>query len=896
MTEEEKRIAMYRDHSEDWKHWGPYLSERAWATVREDYSPDGSAWEYFPHDFARSRAYRWNEDGLLGISDRQQFLCFALALWNGNDPILKERVFGLTGNEGNHGEDVKEYYYYLDNLPCHTYMKALYKYPQAAFPYRDLVEENRRRTKRDPEYELLDTGVFAENRYFDVFAEYAKSSPEDILILVSVVNRGPERAELHLLPTLWFRNTWSWCPGRMRPCLSRAGEDVDLAFGAARHAVIQADHAVLGRRFLFCQADGDGPKLLFCENESNYERLYPPDGRNVRPWVKDGINDYIVQGKKEAVNPEGTGTKVAAHYRLAIGPGETKTLRLRLTPEPQQSDMLGAPFDAIFAQRKREADEFYATVAPEGLSEDAKDIQRQALAGMLWSKQYYHYTVREWLEGDPLQPPPPESRWHGRNRNWLNLDSDSVLSMPDTWEYPWFAAWDLCFHCIPLALVDPDFAKRQLILLLREWYMHPSGQIPGYEWAFGDPNPPVHAWAALRVYQIERRLRGVGDTQFLERVFQKLLLNFTWWVNRKDAQGRNVFQGGFLGLDNISVYDRGKPLPAGAQLDQSDGTSWMAMYCLNMLAIALELARQDTVYEDVATKFLEHFFYIAHAMNDRPSVRGDDGVDLWDEEDEFYYDVLHFGDGSHQFVKVRSMVGLIPLLAVETMDSDILEMLPDFRRRLLWFLDHRPDLTKNVASVTQEGQGRRRLFSVVNSDRLRSILRRMLDESEFLSPHGLRSLSRCYLAHPYTKIIDNETRTIDYQPAESTTNLFGGNSNWRGPIWFPLNYLIIEALQKYDYYFGSDFQLEFPTGSGKMMTLWEVSTELSRRLISLFERDDNGRRPVFGGTEYFQTDPNWRDHIPFNEYFNGDNGAGLGASHQTGWTGLVAKLIQQSGE
>ncbi|HZP85144.1 MAG TPA: glucosidase, partial [Chthonomonadaceae bacterium] len=842
MTEEEVRLQQAREHIEDWKKWGPYLAERAWGTVREDYSPYGSAWDYFPHDHARSRAYRWNEDGLLGISDRQQFLCFALALWNGNDPIIKERLFGLTGPEGNHGEDVKEYYYYLDSTPTHSYMKALYKYPQAAFPYSQLVEENRRRTKADPEYELLDTGVFAEDRYFDVFVEYAKAEAEDILIAITVVNRGPEEAPLHLLPTLWFRNTWSWGKERKRPMLSRCPADPMQGIGA----MAQADHPVLGRRWLLCHADESGPELLFTENESNFARLFPPDGRNTTPYVKDSINDYLVQGNADAVNPEHVGTKLTAHYRLRLQPGETRTIRLRLTPMLGLSEPLSAPFDNILEERKKEADEFYATIAPEGLSEDARNIQRQALAGMFWSKQFYYYTVREWLEGDPGQPPPPESRWQGRNHDWKHLDNDSVLSMPDKWEYPWYAAWDLAFHCIAIAIADPDFAKRQLILLLREWFMHPNGQLPAYEWAFGDVNPPVHAWAALRVYQIERRIRGVGDTHFLERVFQKLLINFTWWVNRKDAEGKNVFQGGFLGLDNIGVFDRSKPLPTGGHLDQSDGTSWMAMYCLNMLGIALELARQDNAYEDVATKFLEHFFYIAHAMNDRPKARDDDGVDLWDNEDGFYYDVLHLNDGSHFFLKIRSIVGLIPLFAVETLDAELLEMLPDFRRRLEWFLNHRQDLCGNVAPVTRPGAGNRRLFAIVNEERLRALLTRALDENEFLSPHGLRSLSRYHAAHPYILSYHDEDYSVEYCPAESRSGLFGGNSNWRGPIWFPVNYMLIDALDRHHRFFGDKLRVAYPTTRdaagtpprrampSRKATLGEIADDLSRRLVSLF--------------------------------------------------------------
>ena len=887
MTEEEKRLQQARDGNEKWKQWGPYLSERAWGTVREDYSADGSAWNYFPHDHARSRVYRWNEDGLAGISDDQQRLCFSLALWNGNDAILKERLFGLTGNEGNHGEDLKEYYYYLDNTPTHSYLKCLYKYPQQAFPYQDLVEENHRRTKDDPEYELLDTGVFADDRYFDVVVEYAKAAPDDVLIQYTITNRGPQAAALELLPTLWFRNTWSWGYDDTKPRLS-------VAESSEQHSTIRAEQPALGTYWLICQNHTSGTELLFTENETNKARLFR--SANPTPYVKDGINDYIVAGKANTINPVRVGTKAAVRYRLSLNAGETQTVRLRLTTKEHQSDALGAPFDHVLTARRQEADEFYATIAPQELSDEARQVQRQALAGMLWSKQFYNFNINKWLTGDPAQPTPPDERWQGRNHDWLHLNNNEVVSMPDKWEYPWYAAWDLAFHCVPLALIDPDFAKDQLILFLREWYTHPNGQLPAYEWAFGDVNPPVHAWAALRVYQIDRRLQGTGDLKFLGRVFQKLLINFTWWVNRKDAEGRNLFQGGFLGLDNIGLFDRSAKLPLGAALDQSDGTSWMAMYCLNMLAIALELARHDDTYEDVASKFLEHFFYISHAMNDRPATRNDDGIDLWDNEDDFYYDVLRFPDGTFQYLRVRSLVGLIPLLAVETLDAELLDQLPNFRSRLEWFLAHRPDLSDDAASVTHVGQNERRRFAVVNSERLQKILARMLDENEFLSPYGIRSISRYHLNHPYHLTLGDEHHEVNYEPAESRTGMFGGNSNWRGPVWFPLNYLLIEALQKYAYFYGDDFKIECPTGSGKMLTLDEVAAELSQRLIRIFLPDENGRRPVFGGIEKFQTDANFHAYIPFHEYFHGDNGAGLGASHQTGWTGLVAKLIQQSGE
>ena len=886
-TAEHARLAAHGDRAVDWKKWGPYLSERAWGTVREDYSPGGAAWDYFPHDHARSRAYRWNEDGLAGLCDRNQILCLALALWNGKDPILKERLFGLTGPEGNHGEDAKEYYFYLDSTPTHSYMKMLYKYPQAGFPYAWLVEENRRRGRSAFEFELLDTGVFNENRYFDVLVEYAKASPDDILIKISVVNRGPDPAEVHVLPQLWFRNTWSWgLPNSEKPEL-RA-----LDGGNGLHA----RHTTLGERWLYCDGTSNGQgqarSLLFTENETNAERLW--GAPNASPYVKDAFHAAVVQGQTGRVNPALVGTKAAVHYTLALGPGQTTALRLRLTDaNPGASPNPFYDFNAIFAQRQREADEFYAAIQPPALSEDERSVQRQAFAGLLWSKQWYHYDVEEWLQGDPAAPPPSAARLKGRNWQWTHLNNQDVISMPDKWEYPWFAAWDLAFHCIPLALVDPDFAKRQLILMLREWYMHPNGQIPAYEWAFGDVNPPVHAWAAWRVYKIEKKMRGEGDTLFLERVFHKLLLNFTWWVNRKDAEGHNIFQGGFLGLDNIGVFDRSAPLPTGGHIEQSDGTSWMGMYALNLMAIALELARTDPAYEDVATKFFEHFMYIAYAMN---NIAGE-GIELWDPEDEFPYDVLHLGDERHLRMKIRSMVGLIPLFAVETIDHDLLETLPRFRRRLEWFLTHRPDLARLVSRWHEPGAGSRHLLALMRGHRMKRILRRMLDPNEFLSDYGVRALSRDHQANPYTLRVrvDGAEYRVDYEPAESRSGLFGGNSNWRGPIWFPVNYLIIESLQKFHHYYSDDFRVECPTGSGQYLSLWEISQELSRRLTRIFLRDAEGRRPVYGGLEVFQQDPHWRDHVLFYEYFHGDNGAGLGASHQTGWTALVAKLIQQSG-
>ena len=883
-TTEEQRLEESRERKAHWKRWGPYLSERAWGTVREDYSGNGTAWDYFTHDHSRSRAYRWNEDGLAGICDRHQMICFALALWNGRDPILKERAFGLTGNEGNHGEDVKEYYFYLDSTPTHSYLKYLYKYPQAEFPYTQLVEENRRRGKNMPEFDLIDTGIFDNNRYFDVLVEYAKADIEDILIRISVANRGPDPAELNILPTIWFRNRWTWGDNKdPKPSLRAAP-------GTA--SAIELEHFHYGRRRLYCEGT---PELLFTENETNNQRLF--NAPNASSFVKDGVNNYLVRRDHSAVNPAQVGTKAAANYKLTIAPGQTATIRLRLTDDstsgggPGAVDLFGRKFDRVFADRIREADEFYETIIPKRLSDDARSVMRQSLAGLLWSKQYYHYIVEKWLEGDPATPPPPRARLHGRNSTWRHLYNADVISMPDKWEYPWYAAWDLAFHCLPLALVDSEFAKQQLVLLLREWYMHPNGQLPAYEWAFSDVNPPVHAWAAWRVYKIEQKRRGAGDRRFLERVFHKLLLNFTWWVNRKDAEGNNIFEGGFLGLDNIGVFDRNQTIPGGGYVEQSDGTSWMAMFTLNLLTIALELAREDPAYEDVASKFWEHFIYIANAMNNISS----ENIGLWDEQDGFYYDVLHT-DGQYLPLRVRSIVGLIPLFAVLTVEANVLESFPGFKRRLDWFINNRPDLTADISTLRTPGQQGRKLVSLVRADRLRRVLTVMLDEQEFLSPFGIRALSRFHKDHPYVLNVNESEHRVDYEPAESQTGLFGGNSNWRGPIWFPVNYLIIDSLQRFHYYFGDDFKVECPTGSGQMLTLWQVAEEISRRLSRIFLKDTNNRRPVFGGAEKFQTDPDWRDLIPFHEYFNGDNGAGIGASHQTGWTGLVAKLLQQSGE
>ncbi|MCE7933207.1 MAG: glucosidase [Chlorobi bacterium CHB2] len=882
MTIEEQRLNESTERSRHWKRWGPYLSERAWGTVREDYSPNGEPWEYFPFDHARYRAYRWNEDGIGGICDRHQFICFALTLWNGRDPFLKERLFGLNGKEGNHGEDVKEHYFFLDSTPTHSSMRFLYKYPHAEFPYQRLLEENRRRGKADPEFELDDTGIFDEDRYFDVEIEYAKADVEDILISITATNRGPDPATLHLLPTIWFRNTWTW--GRdtwEKPRLH--------AVPNAACPIIQLHHHYYQQRRLYCEGN---PMLLFTENNTNNRRLY--NAPNSTPFVKDSINEYLVRGNGGAVNPDHEGTKASAHYRIRLEPGEGRTIRLRLTDRDygvERVRAFGREFSQVMARRRAEADEFYHTIIPHNLSDDARNVMRQAFAGLLWTKQYYHYVISEWVEGDPALPPPPAERHNGRNSDWPHLYNSDVISMPDAWEYPWYAAWDLAFHCIPLALVDPEFAKQQLILFLREWYMHPNGQIPAYEWKLGDVNPPVHAWAALRVYRIEKKRKGKGDRVFLERVFQKLLLNFTWWVNRKDAEGNNIFEGGFLGLDNIGVFDRSAPLPTGGQLEQSDGTSWMAMYTLNMMAIALELAHQNPAYEDLATKFWEHFLYISHAMN----IRGNDGLDMWDEEDGFYYDIIHLPHGFFP-VRIRSMVGLISLFAVETIEPALLEKLPGFRRRMEWFLENRPDLLSGIAQMNAPGTGQRRLMALANEERLRSILKYMLDENEFLSEHGIRSLSRHHRQHPYRLQVEGMEYRVDYEPAESQTGMFGGNSNWRGPVWFPVNFLIIESLQKFHHYYGDDFTVEFPTGSGTMLNLWEVAMELERRLAGLFLRGDEGRRPANGGNPRLDTDPNWRDLVLFHEYFHGDTGAGLGASHQTGWTALVAKIIQQMGE
>ena len=871
---EQSRLHENNTGTKAWRRWGPYLSERQWGTVREDYSRDGSAWEYFPHDHARSRAYRWGEDGLAGFCDDQGLLCLALAVWNERDPILKERLFGLTNNEGNHGEDVKELYYYLDATPTHSYLKYLYKYPQAAYPYEWLLAENRRRGKDQPEFELLDTGLFDDDRYFDVFVEYAKAAPNDILMRVTVHNRGPDEAALHVLPQLWFRNTWSWKPSdRPQPVLT-----------AVDATTINVRHNRLGEYHFGAK---DAAELLFCDNETNARRLFGQ--HHAKGHFKDAIHEYLIDRNPSAVNPNKTGTKAAAHYRLTIPAFGEKSVEVRLTAgnaAPVFSD-----FDEVFEVRRHEADEFYANLQSGISDEDERRIQRQALAGMIWSKQFYHFDIPKWLDGDPLQPPPPPERLNNRNHEWRHLNNEDILSMPDKWEFPWFAAWDLAFHCIPLALVDPEFAKSQLVSLTREWYAHGNGQLPAYEWAFGDVNPPVHAWAAWRVFQIDRKARGdCGDIPFLERVFHKLLMNFTWWGNRKDPEGRNIFQGGFLGLDNIGVFDRSARLPDGHSIHQADATAWMAMYCLNLLRISLELALHNPVYQDIATKFFEHFLSIAGAMTNM----AESGAGLWDEADQFYYDKLILGDGDHDVLtlRVRSMVGLIPLFAVETLEPQTLDRLPEFKQRLNWFLKHRPQLAALVSRWEEPGLGERRLLSLLRGSRMKKLLKRMLDESEFLSDYGIRALSRVHAEHPYHFHCHDEQLDVTYQPGESQSNLFGGNSNWRGPIWFPVNFLIIESLQKFHHYYGDDFKIECPTGSGNYLTIDGVAQELAHRLTRLFRRDVTGRRPVFGQCEKLQRDPHFRDYLLFHEYFHGDNGRGAGASHQTGWTGLVAKLLQ----
>jgi hypothetical protein len=878
MTAEDIRLEEARDQKIPWKKWGPYLSERQWGTVREDYSERGDAWNYFSHDQARSRAYRWGEDGLAGISDDHQRLCFALALWNGKDPILKERLFGLTNSESNHGEDVKEYYFYLDSTPTHSYMKYLYKYPQAAFPYENLVETSRCRGRHEYEYELLETGVFDQNRYFDVFVEYAKESPEEILIQISIHNRGPEPAPLHVLPTLWFRNNWSWHGRPDRPALQQLA-------GTAGGSVVKAEEAKLGERYFYCE--GDVP-LLFTENETNTQRIFGVANRS--PYVKDSINNYIVQGQEGAVNPEKKGTKVAAHYRLTVNPGECQTVRLRLSPVAQGNGKAVSPFGSRFQEvlqtRRREADEFYAALTPRSLNADQANVMRQALAGMLWSKQFFHYDVDKWLEERGSDPFKPNRKQAPRNEHWHHMYNGDVISMPDKWEYPWYAAWDLAFHVIALSLVDSDFGKEQLSLMVHERYLHPNGQIPAYEWNFGDVNPPVHAWSTIFSYRLEMAKRGKGDTEWLKNIFQKLLLNFTWWVNRKDRSGKNVFEGGFLGLDNIGVFDRSAPLPTGGYLEQADGTAWMCLFCENMLEIANVLALADPAYAEMAQKFVQHFLWIASSMM---HVGGGSG--MWDEEDGFFYDVLCLPNGQSQRLKVRSMVGLLPLCAVTVFDGSLLAKYPDIAERLRLFLSARPEIRAAIHDPGKEGVGGRRLASILDETKLRRVLAKMLDEREFLSEFGIRSLSRFHADHPYVFHAGGQEYRVSYLPAESDTGMFGGNSNWRGPIWMPVNGLIVRALLHYYSYFGDDFQVECPTGSGRLMTLYQVAEEIARRLANIFLKDKTGRRPVYGGAPKFQDDPHWRELVLFYEYFHGDNGAGLGASHQTGWTGIIARLL-----
>jgi hypothetical protein len=873
-TTEAARLAEIHE-GKHWRRWGPYLSERQWGTVREDYSEYGTAWDYFPHDHARSRAYRWGEDGIGGFGDDHLFLCLGLALWNGRDPILKERLFGLTNSEGNHGEDVKELYYYLDGTPTHSYMRMLYKYPQAAFPYSWLIEENRRRGRTEPEFELIDTGVFGNDRYFDIEIEYAKADVDDILMRVTVHNRATESATLHVLPQLWARNIWSWKPESMRPRLvARADNSISVD-----HPDFHPDFRPLR---LLC---GGNPEFLFCENDTNVRRLWGMEAPG--HYFKDGINDYIVNGDFTAVNPERRGTKVAAHYRLTLPGTGSARLRARLTLDEHAVGL--DAFDRILSERCAEADEFYAELQRGIADPDARLVQRQALAGMLWSKQFYYIDIPEWLNGDPMQPTPPASRRHGRNADWPHLNNADIVSMPDKWEYPWYAAWDLAFHAVTLALIDPAFAKSQLLLLTRDWYMHPNGQLPAYEWALGDVNPPVHAWAAWRVYEIDRRHRGgEGDRDFLERLFHKLMLNFTWWVNRKDVEGRNIFQGGFLGLDNIGLFDRSAPLPTGGYINQSDGTAWMAMYTLNLMRIALELALADHVYEDIASKFFEHFLYIAEAMTNI----GGDGIGLWDEQDEFYYDVLHLPDGERIPLRVCSLVGLIPLFAVEVLDSAAFAKLPRFKARSYWFLEHRPNLARLVSRWHDASAGDRHLLSLLRGHRMKRLLNRMLDESLFLSEFGVRSLSKLHGEHPYVFDHGGTRLSVSYVPGDSASGVFGGNSNWRGPVWMPVNFLLIEALQRFHSYYGDDFRIECPVGSGVMMHLGEIADELARRLCRIFLRDERGHRPVYGESRMQQEDPNFRDHLLFYEFFHGDNGRGLGASHQTGWTALIALLLQ----
>lgn len=869
---EHTRLKESQSMAAAWRRWGPYLSERQWGTVREDYSSDGDSWNYFPFDHAHRRAYRWGEDGIAGWSDNQCRLCLSLAMWNSRDPILKERLFGLANPEGNHGEDVKELYYYLDATPTHSYLKMLYKYPQQEFPYARLRDENRRRGRDEPEFELIDTGVFDADRYFDVFVEYAKATPNETLMQISVHNRGAERAVLHLLPQLWFRNTWSW----------RHAQRLKPQIAAVDDGKLLASHRGLGEYYWYASSPATP---LFCENDTNTSRLFgvgPAEG-----YFKDALDDYVVHGDRSAVNPRRQGTKAAFHYVLNVAPGGSESIRVRLS-DRSMPDAFN-DFEEIVDLRRREADDFYASLQHDLADDDARRVQRQALAGMIWNKQFYLYDIPRWLAGDPLQPAPAPERRRGRNHEWTHLNNADVISMPDKWEYPWYAAWDLAFHCIPLSLIDAEFAKEQLILLTREWYMHPNGQLPAYEWALADVNPPVHAWAAWRVFQIDRKQRGDGgDLKFLERILHKLLINFTWWVNRKDAEGRNVFQGGFLGLDNIGVFDRSRPLPSGGRLDQADATAWMAMYCLNLMRISLELALHNSAYEDIATKFFEHFLGIAQAMTNI----GDAGLALWDETDQFYYDKLIADSGEVIALRVRSMVGLIPLFAVETLEPEMLTRLPGFERRLNWYFKHRPELAALVSRWEEPGLGERRLLSLLRGSRMKKLLRRMLDEAEFLSDFGVRSMSRAHAETPFSMTCHGSELSVSYESGDSRSSTFGGNSNWRGPVWMPVNYLLIESLQKFHHYYGDSFKVECPTGSGRMVTINEVAQELTRRLSRIFLSDEQGRRAVLGDYEKLQSDPHFRDYVPFYEFFHGDDGRGLGASHQLGWTGLIAKLLQ----
>jgi hypothetical protein len=878
MNAEQKRLGVAGDPNTPWKKWGPYLSERQWGTVREDYSDNGDAWNYFSHDQARSRAYHWGEDGLAGISDDKQRLCFALALWNGKDPILKERLFGLTNSEGNHGEDVKEYYFYLDSTPTHSYMKYLYKYPQNAYPYNELVQTNRGRSRQEFEYELINTGIFNDNRYFDVFVEYAKESPEDILIQITIHNRGDQPAALDVLPTLWFRNRWSWGREKQRPVLR-----------AAAAAIVAATESRLGERFLYCDRE---PALLFTENETNVQRLFGAQNRT--PFVKDGINNFVVNGQDDAVNPDKAGTKIAAHYRLTVPAGGREVVRLRLTPiKPEffhqthgDDGAFGKKFEELMRLRRAEADEFYASVIPRSLSADAANVMRQALAGMMWSKQFYYFDLNRWLDERGCNPYRPSSNHAPRNEQWHHMYNADVISMPDKWEYPWYATWDLAFHVLALTLVDTDLGKQQLNLMLRENYLHPNGQLPAYEWNFSDVNPPVHPWATIFTYRLEKIRTDKGDFEWLKRSFQKLLLNFTWWLNRKDRAGKNAFEGGFLGLDNIGVFDRSAPLPTGGYLEQADGTAWMVLFSLNMLEISMELALHDVAYTDMVIKFILHLVSIASAM-----IHAGGGTGMWDEEDGFFYDVLQLPNGQRQRLKVRSMVGLLPLCAVTVFEGEFRRQYPELVNRFVNFIGPRPDLVTFIHDPSKVGKQGRLLGAIINETKLRRTLTRMLDEYEFLSPYGIRSLSRYHADHPYTLYVDGHEYRVPYLPAESDTAMFGGNSNWRGPIWIPVNVLIIRALLQYYAYYGDDFMIECPTGSGRQMNLYQVAEEISRRLSSIFLKDKDGRRPVNGGEKIFQEDPHWRDYIPFYEYFHGDNGAGLGASHQTGWTGVIARAM-----